>query len=153
MKHIMLFICAVGGVLLLTACAETKDTGTAGGEVTTPTATQQATVKLKGEVSGNAVDMEVLLPSGTTQNLLDYNGTAKVRGKLKSQVWKCLNNFKSFSCQANLSVGNINVQNCSVGGHTSAFQIVLTRGQEIKTTYGITAIILDVNPQSCFFPK
>lgn len=139
---------------VLVGCGEPK--GNSGPKrAVTPNAAAtatQASVKLKGDVLGNVVDIVVALPSGTNVNLLNYNGSATVTGKIKSSTATCLSSFKTFNCQARLAVGNINIKGCSIGKHNVNIQIVLMKGQALREGYSIGGII--IRPSwSCFSPQ
>ena len=137
---------------LLTGCGGTKTSGpkkTTSPHKTTTTPSAH-TARVKGEVSGRAVDISVSLPSNI--NLLDYNGSATVKGKIKASDLPCLSSFQSFSCKAELSVGNININSCSIGKHSIGIQIVLFRGKQLKEGYTISGIIVN-SPLSCHYQQ
>ena len=115
-----------------------------------PAAPAAVVVRLKAQNMGNVqyIDFGVRLPSGTKKNLLDYNGKAKLVGTIQT-TFPCASTKKTFTCDAQLGVGNINASSCSVGGHTISMLIVLTRGDEVKETYNILSIIAQA-PLSCF---
>ena len=110
------------------------------------------TINLRAENMGNvsSIDFTVQLPSNTKANLLDYNGQAKIKGRIESSKLPCLKGSRSFDCNAQLSVGNINVSHCSVNGHNITMLIVLSRGTEIKETYSIKGIELYAD-FSCYY--
>ena len=140
-------------VALLTGCGKRPTTGPT--TATVPTYTPpQPTVHLRASNMGNIshIDFQVILPTGTTKNLLDYNGQADLRGTMQSSVFPCIKSTQHFNCKAQLSLGNINVHNCSVGGHPIAMLIVLLRGQQTQESYSISSINSEAS-WSCFYPK
>ncbi len=148
LQIIILFILS----FILAGCGEPK--GNIGPKkATSPKATAVATqssVKLTGEVMGNAVDIHVILPPKTNVSLLNYNGSATVKGKIKSSSATCLSSFLPFNCKARLSVGNININSCSIGKNSANVQIILQRGKALKEGYSIGGIIIEPS-WSCFY--
>ena len=157
MKNITILFSILFYAFLLSGCGGSSKGGNTGGNVaTTPrTPITASTVSLKAENKGNVsyIDMNIVPPAGTKENLLDYNGQAKVTGTIQTiSAIPCLANRTSFSCTAQLSAGNIQINGCSMGGHSISLTIVLFRGQEIKTTYDVVSIIINAD-QSCYLNK
>ncbi len=153
MKLIFNILTAFLYLFLLSGCGRSGKTTTTG-TATTPTTPTRPSVYLKASNMGNIshINFRVYLPAGTSKNLLDYNGQATIQGTLQSSTWPCVKASASFNCQAQLSHGNINANNCSVGGHPIAMQIVLLRGKQIQESYSISSIIAQPG-MSCFLPK
>ena len=156
MKNIIILFSILFYAFLLSGCGGSSKGGNGGNVVTTPrTPITASTVSLKAENKGNVsyIDMNIVPPAGTKENLLDYNGQAKVTGTIQTiSAIPCLANRTSFSCTAQLSAGNIQINGCSMGGHSISLTIVLLRGQEIKTTYDVVSIIINAD-QSCYLSK
>ena len=153
MKRVFIPVILFLGLTTLVGCG--KPPAKTGGTATTP-APQPVlpTVHLRASDKGNIsqMDVQVILPAGTTKNLLDYNGQATLKGTLSSSTLPCLQGVKSFNCKVQLSVGNIRAQNCSVGGQPISMLIVLLRGQKIKESYSIISIQANAG-MSCFLPN
>jgi len=135
-------------ILLLTACGGTSvKTNTVATSPTVPSQPKNTIVKLRAKDKGNvsSIDFSVLLPPNTKTNLLDYNGSVQIRGSIqaKENIICLKGSTKSFDCNAQLSVGNITTNNCSINNHPFNITIVLSRGQELKSTYDIKGIVME----------
>ena len=154
MKNITLFTTILTLGLLLSGCGDspnTRRTATAPGE---KDRLSGVTVHLKAQDKGNIsyIDFSVTLPSNTKENLLDYNGEVTIRGTIDSTALPCLKGRKSFNCKAQLSVGNITANNCSINNNSISLLIVLFRGEKTKESYTIKNIIAEA-PLSCHYPQ
>ena len=137
----------------LTACGG-KQTTTTTATVPTYTTPPLPTVYLKASNMGNIsqIDLQVMLPTGTDNNLLDYNGQADITGTLQSSLYPCMKSSQYFNCKAQLSVGNIAVQNCSIGNHQISMLISVFRGQNTQEAYSIISIQSEVS-YSCYIQQ
>lgn len=157
MKNITILFSILFYVFLFSGCGGSSKGGNTGGNVvvTPQKPINPATVSLRAENKGNVsyINMNVVPPAGTKKNLLDYNGPAKVTGTIQTlPAIPCLANRSTFSCNAQLSAGSIQINNCNIRGHGVSLTIVLFRGQEIKTTYKVLNIIINAD-QACYFNK
>ena len=149
MKHILFMLFIVIG---FTGCNKQPRTTTA--TVPTPITPPLPTVHLKASNMGNIshIDLQVILPAGTDKNLLEYNGQVDVKGTLQSSLYACMKSSQYFDCKAQLNVGNIAVQNCSIGSHQISMLISVFRGQKIQESYSIVGIQSEVS-YSCYLPQ
>ena len=157
MKNIFISFIVLICTILLYGCGETaKKKGTTVATTPAHTIASATTVRLKAQNKGNVshIDFSVVLPSGTKTSLLDYNGSATMKGTIQTvPALPCLAKSLSFSCNAQVSVGNITASNCSIGGNSTYLMIVLTRSSTLKqNTYDVKSIIINVD-QSCYFKK
>ena len=89
MKNITILFSILFYVFLFSGCGGSSKGGNTGGNVAvTPTRTpiNPATVSLKAENKGNVsyINMNIVPPVGTKENLLDYNGSANVTGTIQT---------------------------------------------------------------------
>lgn len=160
MKNIITFT-ILTCTFLLYGCGDSKK-NTGNNTVTSPTrsTTSATTVRLRAENMGNVshIDFSVVIPSGTKSSLLDYEGSATIKGTIQTvPALACLARRVSFSCNAQLSVGNITASGCSMGGSSVFLQIILFRSTSLtrsaaKTSYDIKGIVINVD-QNCYVNK
>ena len=141
MKNITLFTAILTLGFLFSGCGGNSSSNTKK-QVTKPDSQRTAsTIRLKstGDNKGNVshIDMEVILPSGTSQSLFDYTGDATIKGTIQTSDIPCVKERSSFNCKASLSSGSITAQNCSIRNNNLEVHIALLRGKKLKESYSI----------------
>ena len=103
----------------------------------------------------SSIDFKVLLPSGTKQSLLTYNGQASIQGTIQMEptLVPCLGSGShSFNCEVQLSSRSITPKNCAIGHGINILRIDIGSALELKTTYSIIGIEVTKIPGTCFYP-
>lgn len=141
MKNITLFTAILTLGFLFSGCGGNSGSNT-NKQVTKPDSHRTAsTVRLRstGDTTGNVshIDLEVILPSGTSQSLFDYAGDVTIRGKIQASYIPCVKERSSFNCKASMSSGSITAQSCSIRNNNLTVHITLLRGKKLKESYSI----------------
>lgn len=155
MKNISFFTTVVVTIgVLLSGCGDsqsnTKRTAVTPGKHSTSGTIVHLRATDKGNIS--YIDFDVVLPSNTKESLLDYNGEVTIKGTIDSTTIPCLKGRRSFNCKAQLSLGNIKINNCSINNNNIYLLIALARGTKTKEAYTILSITDNI-PPSCHLPR
>ena len=150
--NLIVFILATG---FLSGCGDSSGDRVA----TDPTdhTPHKEKVYLKESFTGghvSSIDFQVLLPSGTKQSLLEYNGQVSITGSIQMTP-PCVKGSHSFNCQAQLSSRSINLQNnnCSISQGVQLWRIDIGSAQELKTTYSVIGVATSTIPPNCYLPQ
>ncbi len=122
-------------------------------------------VTLVANDKGNVkhLNVRVMLPPGTTESLLDYNGTADLVGSIstESNAVPCLSGQAvSFRCPGQFTgTGNI-TSRCQIGAHQFGLRIVLMRPKHFKADFQLaksldySVVGVELHPShSCYFSR
>ena len=104
-----------------------------------------------GDGHVSSIDFQVLLPPGTKQSLLKYNGKVSIKGTIKMNKSQapCLDTH-SFSCDAQLFSRSITTNTCSLAHGINILRIDIGSAQALKTTYSVIGVETTEIPFHCF---
>ncbi len=162
MKHISLLIAALSMIVLLTGCngSKSKPNNNVIVDPTDNIPVQESVQIVQTMDPGGAIshiNLTVILPAGTTQSLLHYNGQVTIKGTIEMNpaYAPCIKaGPNQFDCQAQLSGRTITAKqsNCAIGHGFQLWDIFLGGSAELKTTYSIVGITISDIPLTCYNP-